>query len=69
MSIAKVVEIIGEGKSIEAAVEAAVKETGETVRNVRACWVDGIQAMVKDGEVSKYRVNTKITFVVDNERD
>ena len=69
MSIAKVVEIIGEGKSIEDAVESAVKETGETIRNVRAVWVEGIQATVKDGGIHRYRVNTKITFVVDSERD
>lgn len=68
MSIAKVVEIIGEGSSIEAAVEAAVKETGETVRNIRGVWVDGIQAVVKDGRISAYRATTKITFVVDNSR-
>lgn len=69
MSIAKVVEIIGEGKSIEDAVESAVKETGETVRNIRAVWVEGIQAMVKDGKIKAYRVNTKVTFVVDSDRD
>ncbi|MDH3225302.1 MAG: dodecin family protein [Gemmatimonadota bacterium] len=69
MSIAKVVEIIGEGKSIEDAVESAVQETGETVRNIRAVWVEGIQAMVKDGEIKAYRVNTKVTFVVDSDRD
>ncbi len=69
MSIAKVVEIIGEGKSIEDAVENAVKETGETVRNIRAVWVEGIQAMVKDGKLKAYRVNTKVTFVVDSDRD
>ena len=69
MSIAKVVEIIGQGKSIEDAVEAAVKETGETVRNIRGVWVDGIQAVVEDGEIKAYRATTKITFVVDNKRD
>ena len=67
MSIAKVVEIIGQGKSIEDAIESAVKETGDTVRNIRGVWVDGIQALVKDGDVSAYRVNAKITFVVDKD--
>lgn len=69
MSIAKVVEIIGEGKSIEDAVEGALKGVGETVRNIRAVWVDGIQANVKGGEIKEYRVNCKITFVVDSDRD
>ncbi|NNF28497.1 MAG: dodecin domain-containing protein [Gemmatimonadetes bacterium] len=68
MSIAKVVEIIGEGKSIEDAIEGALNGTGETVRNIKAVWVEGIQANVKDGKIKEYRVNTKITFVV-GERD
>ena len=67
MSVAKVVEIIGEGDSIEKAVEAAVASTAASVRNVRGVWVDGIQAIVKDGKVKKYRANTKITFVVDTD--
>ena len=68
MSIAKVVEIIGEGKSIEDAVESAVDEASETIRNIRGVWVDGVQAVVKDGKISAYRANCKITFVVDNKR-
>lgn len=68
MSIAKVVEIIGEGATIEAAVEAAVSGTGGTVRNIAGVWVDGIQAIVKDGKISAYRATTKITFVVDPPR-
>ncbi len=68
MAIAKVVEIIGEGATIEAAVESAVKETGATVRNIRGVWVDGIQAIVTDGKVTAFRATTKITFLVDNSR-
>jgi dodecin len=65
MSIAKVIEIISEGSSVEDAVENGVKEAGKSVRKVRSVYVEGIQAMVKDGKVSGYRVNSKITFVVD----
>ncbi len=69
MSIAKVVEIIGEGSSIEKAIENAVAETGETVRNIRSVWVEGIQALVEGDSVNAYRVNAKVTFVVDSKRD
>jgi dodecin len=65
MSIAKVIEIISEGSSVEDAVENGVKEAGKSVRKVRSVYVEGIQAMVKDGKVSGYRVNSKVTFVVD----
>jgi hypothetical protein len=31
--------------------------------------VEGVQAMVKDDEVVKYRVNAKLTFVVEAEHE
>ncbi|NND73015.1 MAG: dodecin domain-containing protein [Rhodothermales bacterium] len=65
MSIAKVIEIIAEGKSIDDAVENAAKEASKSVRNVKSVYVDSIQALIKDEGVSKYRVNCKVTFVVD----
>ncbi len=69
MSLAKVVELLAEGDSIENAVQSAVNEAGETVRNIRHVYVNEIQAHVRDGKVSKYRVNCKITFQVDGSRD
>lgn len=68
MSLAKVVELLAEGDSIESAVQSAVDEAGETVRGIRHVYVNEIQAEVKDGQVTKYRVNCKVTFVVDNQR-
>jgi flavin-binding protein dodecin len=65
MAVAKVIEILAEGDSIETAVEAAVQEASKTVRNVKNVYVEGFQAIVDDAEVVKYRVNAKVTFVVD----
>jgi flavin-binding protein dodecin len=65
MSVAKVIELIAEGNSIEEAVEDATKQASKTVRKVRSVYVEGIQALVKDGEIDKYRVNCKVTFIVD----
>ncbi len=69
MSIAKVIEILAEGDSIEEAVEAAVAEAGRTVRNIRSAYVADTQAIVRDGKVKKFRVNTRIAFVVDEDDD
>jgi hypothetical protein len=69
MSIAKVIEILAEGNSIDAAIQSAVTEASETVRGIKHVYVEGIQALVEDGQVVKYRVNTKMTFVVESERD
>lgn len=65
MSVAKVIELISEGDSVEDAVQNAAKQASKTVRKVRSIYVENIQAVVKDGEVDKYRVNCKATFVVD----
>lgn len=64
MSIAKVIEVLAEGESIEKAVENAIDEAGRTVRNIRNVYIADMQAIVRDGKVTKYRVNTRITFVV-----
>ena len=64
MSVAKVIELLAEGDSLEDAISDAVKEAAKSVREVRSVYVDGIQALVEDGKVSKYRVNCKVSFVV-----
>jgi len=69
MSIAKVIEVLAEGDSIEAAIQSAVTEAAETLRGIKHVYVEGVQAIVEDNEVVKYRVNAKLTFVVEAERD
>jgi len=64
MSVAKVVEILAEGDSIQAAIEDAVAEAGKTIKNIRSVYVQDIQALVKDQSVTRYRVNCKISFQV-----
>ncbi len=69
MAIAKVIEVLAEGDSIENAIQAAVTEAADTVRGIRHVYVEGVQAIVEDDQVVKYRVNAKLTFVVEVERD
>jgi flavin-binding protein dodecin len=65
MTIAKVIEVLAEGSSFEAAVEAAVSEAAETVRGIKHVYVEGIQALVEDDKVVKYRINAKLTFLIE----
>jgi flavin-binding protein dodecin len=69
MSIAKVIEVLAEGDSIEAAIQSAVTEAAETVRGIKHVYVEGVQAIVEDDEVVKFRINAKLTFVVEADRD
>ncbi len=66
MSVAKVIEVIAEGDTIEDAISSAVAEASKTVNNIKHVYAEGIQAVVNDKRVEKYRVNCKVTFVVNN---
>jgi flavin-binding protein dodecin len=65
MSIAKVIEVIAEGDSIEKAMDNAVQEASKSIHGIKTVYTDSIQAIVNDGKISSYRVNAKVTFVVD----
>ena len=66
MAVAKVIEVIAEGDSIESAINSAVTEASKTVNDIKHVYTEGIQAIVDDQKVVKYRVNCKVTFVVNN---
>jgi flavin-binding protein dodecin len=66
MAVVKVIEIIAEGKTIEAAIEAGIKEAGKSVRGIKSAWVGSTQALCDSkGKVSKDRVGLKLSFVVE----
>jgi flavin-binding protein dodecin len=66
MSIVKVFEIICEGKSIEDAMSAGVREASKTVRNIKQIDVKWVHAHVEDNKIVNYRVNAKISFVIEH---
>lgn len=67
MSIAKVIEILAQSeKSWEDATQNALDEAAKTVRNIESIYVKDFQAIVENGEIVQYRVNAKITFVVEH---
>ncbi len=64
MAIAKVIEIIAEGDTVDGALQAAVSEASKTVRNIKSVYVEGFQALVEDDKITAVRLNAKVTFVV-----
>jgi len=70
MAVAKVIEILAESETgWEDAARKAVEEASETVQNIKHLWVEGMQAEVEGGRISKFRVTCKVTFIVRDERD
>ncbi len=65
MSIVKVIEVISEGKTVDEAIQAAVKEASKTVEMIRQINVEHIEGIVEKNKVTKIRVNAKISFVVE----
>jgi flavin-binding protein dodecin len=66
MAIVKVIEVLAESDaSWEDAVKKAVGEASRTVRNIKSVYVKGFQAMVEGDKIRTFRVNAKISFLVD----
>ena len=66
MAILKVVEILAESsKSWEDATKTAISEAGKTVKNIKSAYVNEQSVVIDNNEVSKFRVNVKVTFAVE----
>jgi dodecin len=67
MAVVKIIEILAESeKSWEDATKVALDEAKKTVRNIKSVYVKDFQAIVENDEITRYRVNVKISFVVKN---
>lgn len=66
MAVVKIIEVISEGKTIEQAMEAAVSEVTKTVQNVNQINVVHIEGIIEKNKISKYRVNSNISFLVEH---
>lgn len=64
MSVAKVIEISARADSIEAAIKKGVAKASQTVDDIQSAWVKETHAEVEDGEVTAFRVDMKITFIL-----
>ena len=66
MSVAKVIEILAQSdKSWEDAAQNAVTAASRSVRNIKTVYVENMQAIVEGDKITGYRVNTKISFIVE----
>lgn len=67
MAVVKVIEVLSESKNgWEAATQEAVSMASKTVDNIQSVYISNMQAIVDNNQVVNYRVNAKISFVVDN---
>ncbi|PWJ80508.1 hypothetical protein C7441_11248 [Pseudaminobacter salicylatoxidans] len=67
MSVAKVTEIIATSdKGFDDAVRLGVERAAKTLKNITSAWVKDQQVEVSSGKITQYRVNLKVTFVLED---
>lgn len=67
MSVARVTEITSSSKvSFQDALEKGVERANKTLKNVKGAWVQEQKVEVADGRIVAYRVNMKVTFVLED---
>lgn len=67
MSVAKVIEVSTSSRSgVEDAVRSGLKKVAGTVQGIQGAWVNEIKAVTNaDGDITEWRVNMRVTFVVE----
>ena len=66
MAVVKVIEILAQSsKSWEDAVNEAISEASKTVNNIQSVYVKEFQTDVENNKVVAYRVNCKISFLIE----
>jgi flavin-binding protein dodecin len=66
MAIVKVVELLAESEeSWEDAARQALAEAARTVHGIRSIYIKDLQAKVEGDRIRSYRINAKLSFVVD----
>jgi flavin-binding protein dodecin len=66
MSVAKVIEITAQSsEGFEDAVQQGISKAGETVRNISGAWVKEQSVAMENGKIVGYRVDLKVTFLID----
>lgn len=68
-SIVKVTEVIAQSeKGFDDAVRNAVREAGKSIRGIKSVWIDNFNCVVENEKIVAYRVNAKISFVVEGHK-
>lgn len=66
MNVVKVIELISESdQSWEQAAQDALAHASQSIRNIKSIWIENWQGVVENNKIVKYRVDAKISFVVE----
>lgn len=67
MSVAKITEISATSTvGFEDAIKSGIKRACKTLKNVKGAWVNGQKVDIEKGKIVNYRVDLKVTFVLED---
>jgi flavin-binding protein dodecin len=66
MSVARVTEISAIApNSFEDAIQEGIARATSTLRGVEGAWVKDMNVVIEDGNITGYKVNLEITFLLE----
>jgi flavin-binding protein dodecin len=66
MSVARVIELSASSEQgFEDAIEQGIQRATSTLRNVESAWVKDMNVIIENNQVTAYKVNLAITFVLE----
>ncbi|HUH06400.1 MAG TPA: dodecin family protein [Egibacteraceae bacterium] len=67
MSVARVTEISATSpNSFDDAIREGLDRATRTLRNVEGAWVKEQEIRMRDGQIVDFKVNLKVTFILDD---
>ena len=67
MTVARVTEISATSDtSFEDAINAGIRRATSTLKGVEGAWVKDMNVLMRDGQITGYKVNLAVTFVLQD---
>ncbi|CAA9494504.1 MAG: hypothetical protein AVDCRST_MAG12-2284 [uncultured Rubrobacteraceae bacterium] len=67
MSVARVTELSATSQtSFEDAINQAISRATATLRGVEGAWIKDQNVLIQDGQITGYKVNLAVTFVLED---
>lgn len=67
MAVAKVIELTSSSSaSFDDAVRKGIERAEKTLKRVTGAWIKEQKVVVEAGQITEYRVNMKVTFILND---
>ena len=67
-AMVKVIEVLAQSEaSWEDATRVALEEASKTLRGIQSIYIKDMQAVVENDRIVQYRINAKISFVLERD--